>query len=443
MKRLIKGIIILSVMILICIAITSCGECKHMNVSTVTVDPTCSDKGYTTYTCEDCSYTFNADYIAPLGHTFSDTVVLPTCEEEGYTQHVCSTCGAEERTDYVRPNTHDFIETVIEPTCDSQGYTYAQCKNCDYYKSYNFVKPTAHIYTETVTAPTCEEEGYTTYKCKDCNYSYIFDYTAPTGHNYATEIVRPNIEKTGYTLYTCKACKTSHKSDYVFYSDIFTGAAGDGKGELAWGLDVSYHNISVDWNKVKAAGIDFVIIRIGSSKEKDPKFEEFYAGAKAAGLDVGAYFYTYSLDAAGAKKDAELTIKWLAGKTFEYPIFYDVEDYAPWDYYPSELPEETLMAMCSTYMSTLIDADYYPGLYTNNHFLYEKYNQEKILTLYDVWYARYPASIDGYDYSDTYSMWQYTYQGTLDGINGICDLNMAYKDYPSIIKKYKFNGYGS
>ena len=442
MKKLLRATIILASIALICIALASCGECKHRKATTVTIDPTCADKGYTVYTCVDCLYTFEADFVAPLGHTFTDTLILPTCEEEGYTQHNCSVCGIEERTDYVRPNAHEFVEVIIEPTCDEQGYTYAQCKNCTYYKAYNFVKPTAHTYEKMITEPKCEEEGYTTYTCTDCKYSYISDYTKPTGHDYTTEIVRPNLEKTGYTIYTCKDCHESHTSDFVFYSDIFTGAAGEGKGEIARGLDVSYHNGSVDWKKVKAAGIDFVIIRIGSTKEKDPKFEEFYAGAKAAGLDVGAYFYTYSLDSKGAKDDAVQTIKWLEGKTFEYPIFYDIEDYAPWGYYPSELPEETLMAMCNAYMSALIDAHYFPGLYTNNNFLYNKYNDEKVLKLYDVWYARYVSSTTDYDYSGTYSMWQYTYEGTVDGIEGICDLNMAYKDYPTIIKDLKFNGHG-
>ena len=448
MRKLLKGIIIFSFIILICAIFTSCGECKHKEMNTVKVEPTCDAKGYTIYQCTDCSYSFEADFYAPLGHTFTDTVIAPTCQDEGYTQHVCSTCKAEERTDLVPPKAHDFFEIVIEPTCDAQGYTYAKCKNCYYYQSYDFVKPTAHNYSSKVTKPTCKDEGYTTYTCKDCKYSYTSDYTAPTGHDYDTEIVRPNVERTGYTLYTCKDCHSSHKSDFVFYSDIFTGAAGDGEGELAFGIDVSYHNVSygkanIDWQKVKDAGVDFVIIRIGSSKAIDPKFEEFYAGAKAVGLDVGAYFYTYSLDAEGAKKDAELTIEWLKGKTFEYPIFYDIEDYAEGGYYPSELSEETLMAMCNTYMSTLIEANYYPGLYTNNHFLYEKYNTEKILQLYDVWYARYPSSPETYDYSDTYSMWQYTFEGTVDGIEDICDLNFAYKDYPTIIKENEFNGYGS
>ena len=447
MKKLIGSLCILGIALSLCIILASCGECDHKNMKTLTIEPTCADKGYTLYTCPDCLYTFEAEFIAPLGHSFVDTVIVPTCEKEGYTQHNCTVCGIEEHTNFVRPNTHEFVETVIAPTCDEQGYTYAQCKNCTYYKAYNFVKPTAHNYESEVTLPTCEEEGYTTYSCADCSYSYVSDYTIPTGHDYATEIVRPNLEKTGYTVYTCKTCKREHTSDFVFYSDIFTGAAGEGRGELAWGVDVSYHNVSygkasIDWQKLKDAGVDFVIIRLGSSKAIDPKFEEFYAGAKAVGLDVGAYFYTYSLDAEGAKKDAALTIEWLKGKTLEYPIFYDIEDFADGGYYPSELPEETLMEMCHAYMSALIEANYYPGLYTNNNFLYNKYNDEKVLKLYDVWYARYPESIEGYDYSGTYSMWQYTYEGTVDGIEGICDLNMAFKDYPKIIKELKFNGYG-
>lgn len=485
MKKALGYLLTFSAMLALCLSFSSCdlfGECSHKNASKEVFEPTCAEKGYTVYSCPDCSLTFEADFIAPLGHTFTDETVEPTCTSEGYVKHVCSVCGAEERSDFVQPCEHDYDITVIKPTCEKQGYTYAKCKDCDYYKSYDFVKPTGHVMKKTsveptctsegytiyscedcsysyksdlvapaahsfnknTVKPTCEDEGYTIYSCKGCSYSFVSDFIEPTGHIYETEKVRPNLEKTGYTVYTCTACESEHISDFVFYSDIFTGAAGEGKGEIAWGVDVSYHNGEIDWKKLKAAGIDFAIIRLGSSNGIDSMFEENYAGAKAAGIDVGVYFYTYSLDADGAKRDAELTVKWLKGKKLEYPVFYDIEDYDLAGYYPSELPEETLMAMCHTYMSALVDADFYPGLYTNNSFLYNKYNEEKVLGLYDVWYARYRYN-DYTDfempYSATYSIWQYSDKGQVSGIEGNCDLNMAFKDYPEIMKKHGFNGY--
>ena len=502
--------------------LTACGQdnCPHINTRIDTVEPTCTEKGYSEYKCLVCGYGFKADYVAPKGHEMTLETVAPSCESEGYTKHTCSVCGVEERSDVVSRTSHKFDLTVVEPSCEEGGYTYAKCTECGYYTSYDFTKPTGHEMTLETTAPTCETEGYTTYSCKSCSYSYVSDRTAPTshdfeqtvvaptceeegytkhtctvcgaeertnfvqpgqhvlsaditpptcedegyttyscekceysfrsdfekptGHDYRTEKVRPNLERTGHTVYTCNSCGSTHISDFVFYSDIFKGAAGKGEGALAFGIDVSYHNGEIDWERVKAAGVDYVIIRLGSSYSKDPAFERNYEGAKAAGLDVGVYFYTYSLDAESAANDASLTLEWLDGRKLEYPVFYDIEDYSGADYYPSALPEETLMSMAQTYMSALVDGGYFPGLYTNNNFLYSKYNEEKVLGLYEVWYARYRYN-DYLDfeqsYSTTYSMWQYSDRGYIDGIYGDVDINLAFKDYPSMMKEYGYNGY--
>ena len=111
------------------------------------------------------------------------------------------------------------------------------------------------------------------------------------------------------------------------------------------------------------------------------------------------------------------------------------------------------MELAHTFMTEMVNYGYYPGLYTNNKFLYTRFNEEKTLKLYDIWFARYAAEdtdiaeyINKYidEYSMTYSMWQY--QGNVDkfldgAVSGKCDLNYAFKDYPSIMKKFGFNGY--
>ena len=95
------------------------------------------------------------------------------------------------------------------------------------------------------------------------------------------------------------------------------------------GIDVSQHQGNIDFGKVKAAGYDFVIIRAGYGKyasQKDPYFEQNYAGAKAAGLNVGAYWYSYADSTANAKLEAEACLQVIKGKTFEYPIYFDLEE---------------------------------------------------------------------------------------------------------------------
>ena len=137
MKKALGYLLTFSAMLALCLSFSSCdlfGECSHKNASKEVFEPTCAEKGYTVYSCPDCSLTFEADFIAPLGHTFTDETVEPTCTSEGYVKHVCSVCGAEERSDFVQPCEHDYDITVIKPTCEKQGYTYAKCKDCDYYE---------------------------------------------------------------------------------------------------------------------------------------------------------------------------------------------------------------------------------------------------------------------------------------------------------------------
>ena len=95
------------------------------------------------------------------------------------------------------------------------------------------------------------------------------------------------------------------------------------------GIDVSVHNGNIDWNRVKSAGIDFAILRAGYGRvasQKDEKFEANYAGAKAAGVPVGAYWYSYATTPDEAKLEAEVCVSILRGKQFEYPIWFDLEE---------------------------------------------------------------------------------------------------------------------
>lgn len=445
--------IILSLVLAVCLVILGFiifefipKDCTHHTCDKTLHEPTCDKKGYQTYVCTDCGYTFDADFVAPLGHSFTEKTVEPTCDTEGYTAHTCSTCGIVDKDDFVRPTGHTYKETVYAPKCEEQGYTYYECINCDFSMKSDYVEPTGHTVTDRVVKPTCNDEGFTLHTCKSCDYSYTNNFTKPTGHIYSKTVIRPNIDKTGYTKYTCSECGSTHVSDYVFYSDIFSGAEGEGRGELAWGVDLSKWSKTVDFEALKAAGVDFVILRVGSNVNKDPYFDTYYAAAKAAGLDVGAYFFTYAESKTEAYSDAQRVANWLEGKQLEYPVFYDIEDDKNYDYYPSQFEESLITTIAHTFMTEMVNRGYYPGLYTNNKFLYNTFNSEKTLRLYDVWYAHWTTVNDGImsEYSSTYSMWQY--MGDVEGfangaVEGMCDVNYSFKNYPEIMKKHGFNGY--
>ena len=410
------------------------------------IESTCTQEGYSVYKCENCTYQYTSDYTLPTGHTIgAPSVVEPTCTQEGYSIYECAKCDYEYTSDYTPVAEHSVIKKSTVPCgCLTEGYSVFECENCDYGYIGERVAPRGHVMVQSTVAPTCTREGYTSFDCEHCDYKYISNMVAPLEHSYTKTYVRPNIEQTGYTIYKCTSCQSEHEADFVFYSDIFTGSAGEGRGSLAFGLDLSHHSGDVDFVALKNAGVEFVILRVGYNTSLDTRFEEYYALAKEAGLDVGVYFFTLAESKEDAIADAKRVASWLEGKKLEYPVFYDIEDYA--SYQPSTFSETQLMEIAHTFMTEMVNYGYYPGLYTNNNFLYNLFNSEKTLRLYDVWYARYTAVNDELitEYSGLYSMWQY--RGNVEGfaggaVSGMCDLNYVFKDYPEIMKQFGFNGY--
>ena len=432
------------------------------------VAPTCEKAGYTTYSC-DCGYTYTSDFVEPLGHTLKETVVAPTCEEAGYTTYTCD-CGYTYTSDFVEPLGHTLKETVVAPTCEEAGYATYTC-DCGFSYDGNYVVPTGHALTETVIPPTCTEAGYTLYACSNCEYEETGNTVAALHHmNMTYEFFYATISSDGYTLYDCPDCDYNRKENVVKYTDIVTGAYVDNTTVLKQGIDVSKWNHtytmngeekvwkSLDWEALKAAGVDFVILKAGSTTGIDPVFEMNYAAAKAAGLEVGAYFYTYAITEEEALQDAETLIGWLDGKQFELPIYFDLEDPTQID-----LGEEILMAMCKTFIERLQREGYYAALYTNKNWLYNLLDTEWIKANLDVWYARPVADkTDGsssFTLADSdfawddgtasnpgetdkrYGLWQYTSYGQIEGFTGPFDFNYAFKNYRPIMEKWGLNGF--
>ena len=200
-------------------------------------------------------------------------------------------------------------------------------------------------------------------------------------------------------------------------------------------IDVSTWQGNIDWSKVKADGVQGAIIRAGFGKvasQKDNKFERNYTNAKAVGMPIGAYWYSYATSVADAKKEAEVCLSILKGKQFEYPIYYDLED-------PSMTGcgKSVLTQIATTFCETLESAGYYVGIYSNPNWLknYLNYNTVKKYTL---WLAHWGVSEPSYECG----LWQYSSSGSVSGISGRVDMNWGYQDFPTEIKNGKFNGFG-
>ena len=204
------------------------------------------------------------------------------------------------------------------------------------------------------------------------------------------------------------------------------------------GIDVSMHQGNIDFEKVKNSGVKFVIIRcnnwneITNQVEKDPCFERNYKAAKAAGFDIGAYYYTWECSASGAARDAELCMSYLKGKKFEYPIYFDLE----WSKAFAQ-GKATCDAMVRALCGRLEDNGYFAGLYISRIPL-QTYISPDVASSYSLWIAEYGTKCN---YDGLFGMWQYSDKGRVSGINGDVDLDECYVDYPTLIKSGGFNGY--
>ncbi len=164
----------------------SYGESLGHDHKAVVTDPTCTQAGYTTYTCSRCSDTYIDNEVEALGHT--EEIIsgkAATCTETGLTEgKKCSVCGEilveQETTEALG---HDYTsEVTTAPTCTATGVKTFTCKNDPSHIYTETISATGHDYTHVVTAPTCTERGYTTHTCSKCNDSYVDSYVDATGH---------------------------------------------------------------------------------------------------------------------------------------------------------------------------------------------------------------------------------------------------------------------
>ena len=188
------------------------------------------------------------------------------------------------------------------------------------------------------------------------------------------------------------------------------------------GIDVSKHNGSIDWKKVKASGIEFAIIRIGyggSVPVKDERFEENYKNAKANGIEVGVYIYSYADSESDVKKEYEAVINWLGGRVLDLPVYYDVEDKKM-----SGLSKKVLSNYIKTFCVKIEKAGYWAGIYASKNWLENKLNMTTLKD-YTVWVAQWSSNPT---YQGSYGMWQYTSDGSIKGISGRVDMNYQVKE---------------
>ncbi len=206
-------------------------------------------------------------------------------------------------------------------------------------------------------------------------------------------------------------------------------------GELASyaGIDVSTYNGDIDFDAVKNFGIDFVIVRLGGRGygEEGVLFEDDYAmenlrKAKAAGLMVGAYFFSQAITPEEAEEEANFCLDILDGFYLDYPLVFDWEQIDSAENPRTHDIDPDVLTDCAVaFCHTVKEAGYIPCLYTDSKKAYMKFDLSKLSDV-DIWYAFYNDSPDMYY---NYMMWQYSCTGQVDGIEGDVDLNICFKNY--------------
>lgn len=214
-------------------------------------------------------------------------------------------------------------------------------------------------------------------------------------------------------------------------------------------IDVSAHNGTIDFAKVKADGVQGVIIRAGYGfKTVDKCFKNNIKNALANGLHVGVYWFGYAYTVAQAKQEAEYVAKLLSdycGK-IDFPIFYDWE-YDSFNYAKKQgvtISKQLCSDMTKAFCEILENYGWYSGFYANIDYLNNFYNQAT-KDRFTCWVAQWSTKCT---YSGQYGIWQYGAETNkidnkkVDGVpSATVDKNYCYIDYPSIIKKYGLNGY--
>lgn len=205
-----------------------------------------------------------------------------------------------------------------------------------------------------------------------------------------------------------------------------------------FGIDVSKWQGTINFDKLTASKkIDFMIAKSGEYWESkkafqlDSQFERNYSEAKKRKIPFGTYLYSYATSVEKARTEANELVRYLkkTGKTFELPIFFDIEDNTQ-----NSLSKQDKTNICKAFGEIVQNAGYKVGIYSSKYWLMNQIDLAQIPSSYDIWVASYgtnngsvPAS--KYEFAGNHDIWQYTSTGRIDGINGNVDFNISYKKY--------------
>lgn len=197
------------------------------------------------------------------------------------------------------------------------------------------------------------------------------------------------------------------------------------------GIDVSEFQHVINWEKVKAAGIDFAIIRCGygmnQTDQDDAQFERNASECERLGIPYGVYIYSYATSTASASSEADHVLRLIKGHTLSYPVYFDMED--------KSTLKSNHAAIANTFCSKIEKAGYPVGVYANLNW-WNNYLTDPVFSKWHRWVAQYYSYCQ---YEGEYAMWQYTSSGYVNGISGRVDMNYQI-GYPEDHGYYDISG---
>lgn len=203
-----------------------------------------------------------------------------------------------------------------------------------------------------------------------------------------------------------------------------------------FGIDVSYYQGALNFEKVKSAGCRFVIARAGyGNNHLDKCFSRYASACNQLGIPLGVYWFSYALTAEGARKEADACLAAVRPYRLEYPVFYDLE-YASVAYAKSRhvtIDQKLATQMALAFCKEIKKAGYYAANYCNKDYAGRMFGKE-VFEQFDFWYASYRSMCDRKDAG----IWQYSQNGRIDGKT--VDFDRSLKNYPALIKKAGLNG---
>ena len=198
------------------------------------------------------------------------------------------------------------------------------------------------------------------------------------------------------------------------------------------GIDVSFYNEQINWQAVKAQGVDFAIIRAGGRTwEKgllyyDSMAQEYLSKAQAAGVKTGVYFYSTATTELEAVQEATLALEVVNGRSLDLPIFIDMEYSGMYpDGRADKLDMASRVAILNAFCQTIVNGGYQAGVYSGEYFYNDNIDFNSI-SQYNIWLANYSSDNKLPGYAHRYDMWQFTDSGQVNGINGGVDMNVIF-----------------